>query len=173
MVHRPLVGRRPRGVRHALLVGEDSDQPAVAGGEVEVALGLVVEVGLLEDERHAQHPLPEVDRRLAVGPDEGDVVDALALKLAHPGHYARVRIEFTADLWWKNAVFYCLDVETFMDGDGDGCGDFTGLIQQVDYLAGLGVTCLWLMPFYPTPNLDDGYDISDYFAVDPRLGTLG
>jgi trehalose synthase len=84
-----------------------------------------------------------------------------------------VRIDFTADLWWKNAVFYCLDVETFMDGDGDGCGDFTGLIEQVDYLAGLGVTCIWLMPFYPTPNLDDGYDISEYLAVDPRLGTLG
>jgi trehalose synthase len=84
-----------------------------------------------------------------------------------------VRIDFTADLWWKNAVFYCLDVETFMDGDGDGCGDFTGLIQQVDYLAGLGVTCIWLMPFYPTPNRDDGYDITDYLAVDPRLGTLG
>ena len=63
-----------------------------------------------------------------------------------------MRIDFTADLWWKNAVFYCLDVETFMDGDGDGCGDFTGLIEQVDYLAGLGVTCLWLMPFYPTPQ---------------------
>jgi trehalose synthase len=84
-----------------------------------------------------------------------------------------VRIDFTADLWWKNAIFYCLDVETFMDGDGDGCGDFTGLTQQVDYLAGLGVTCIWLMPFYPTPNRDDGYDITDYLAVDPRLGTLG
>ncbi len=78
-----------------------------------------------------------------------------------------MRIDLTADLWWKNAVFYCLDVETFMDGDGDGCGDFTGLIDQVDYLAGLGVTCLWLMPFYPTPNLDDGYDITDYFARRP------
>jgi trehalose synthase len=84
-----------------------------------------------------------------------------------------MRSDYTADLWWKNAVFYCLDVETFMDGDGDGCGDFRGLTQQVDYLAGLGVTCLWLMPFYPTPNRDDGYDITDYFAVDPRLGTLG
>ena len=51
-----------------------------------------------------------------------------------------MRIDFTADLWWKNAVFCCLDVETFMDGDGDGCGDFTGLTNQVDYLAGLGVT---------------------------------
>jgi trehalose synthase len=84
-----------------------------------------------------------------------------------------MRIDYTGDLWWKNAVIYCLDVETFMDGNGDGCGDFDGLTRQVDYLAGLGVTCIWLMPFYPTPNRDDGYDISDYFSVDPRLGTLG
>jgi glycosidase len=54
-----------------------------------------------------------------------------------------------SDLWWKNAVFYCLDVETFQDGDGDGCGDFAGLTRRLDYLASLGVTCLWLMPFYP------------------------
>jgi trehalose synthase len=78
-----------------------------------------------------------------------------------------------SDLWWKNAVFYCLDVETFQDSDGDGCGDFAGLTQRVDYLAGLGVTCVWLMPFYPSPNRDDGYDVTDYYSVDPRLGTLG
>jgi maltose alpha-D-glucosyltransferase/alpha-amylase len=82
-------------------------------------------------------------------------------------------IDDTADLWWKNAVFYCLDVETFFDGDGDGCGDFNGLTQRIDYLADLGVTCLWLMPFYPSPSRDDGYDIIDYYGVDPRLGTLG
>ena len=79
----------------------------------------------------------------------------------------------TSDLWWKNAVFYCLDVETFRDGDGDGNGDFAGLIDRIDYLAGLGVTCIWLMPFYPTANRDDGYDIIDYYAVDPRYGSLG
>jgi trehalose synthase len=79
----------------------------------------------------------------------------------------------TSDLWWKNAVFYCLDVETFRDGDGDGNGDFKGLIDRIDYLAGLGVTCIWLMPFYPTANRDDGYDIIDYYAVDPRYGSLG
>jgi trehalose synthase len=84
-----------------------------------------------------------------------------------------MRIDYTSDLWWKNAVVYCLDVETYNDSDGDGVGDFRGLIEKVDYLAGLGVTCLWLMPFYPSPNRDDGYDISDYYAVDPRLGTLG
>ncbi len=81
-----------------------------------------------------------------------------------------VRITETSDLWWKTAVFYCLDVETFMDWDGDGMGDLQGLAERVDYLADLGVTCLWLMPFYPTPDRDDGYDITDYFGVDPRLG---
>lgn len=79
----------------------------------------------------------------------------------------------TSDAWWKNAFFYCLDVETFQDGNGDGIGDFAGLIQRIDYLAGLGVTCLWLMPFHPSPNRDDGYDVTDYYAVDPRLGSLG
>ncbi|MBA2496989.1 MAG: alpha-amylase family protein [Acidimicrobiia bacterium] len=78
-----------------------------------------------------------------------------------------------SDLWWKNAVVYCLDVETFLDSDGDGCGDLAGLIERVDYLAGIGISCLWLMPFYPSPDRDDGYDITDYYAVDPRLGTLG
>jgi trehalose synthase len=79
----------------------------------------------------------------------------------------------TSDVWWKNAVFYCLDVETFQDSNGDGIGDFPGLTHRIDYLAGLGVTCLWLMPFYPSPNRDDGYDITDYYAIDPRLGSLG
>ena len=84
-----------------------------------------------------------------------------------------MRLDYTSDLWWKNAVVYCLDVETYADSDGDGVGDFRGLIDKVDHLADLGVTCLWLMPFYPSPNRDDGYDISDYYGVDPRLGTLG
>ncbi|GAA1691057.1 alpha-amylase family protein [Nonomuraea maheshkhaliensis] len=84
-----------------------------------------------------------------------------------------MRLTYTSDVWWKNAVVYCLDVETFKDGNDDGVGDFRGLTQQIDYLAGLGVTCLWLMPFFPTPNKDDGYDITDFYTVDPRLGTLG
>jgi glycosidase len=79
----------------------------------------------------------------------------------------------TGDLWWKNAVIYCVDVETYYDSDGDGVGDLAGLIQRVDYLAELGVTCLWLMPFYPTPDRDDGYDVTDLFGVDSRLGTHG
>jgi trehalose synthase len=79
----------------------------------------------------------------------------------------------TSDLWWKNAIVYCLDIETFLDSDGDGCGDIVGLTERIDYLAGLGVTCLWLMPFYPSPLRDDGYDITDFYGIDERLGTPG
>ena len=77
------------------------------------------------------------------------------------------------DLWYKDAIIYSLDVDTFMDGNGDGSGDFTGLTQHLAYLEGLGVTCLWLLPFYPTPDRDNGYDVTDYYSVDRRLGTLG
>jgi maltose alpha-D-glucosyltransferase / alpha-amylase len=78
-----------------------------------------------------------------------------------------------ADLWHKHTVVYCLDVETFADANGDGMGDFAGLTAKLDYLAGLNITCVWLQPFYPSPNRDNGYDITDYYGVDPRLGTLG
>jgi maltose alpha-D-glucosyltransferase / alpha-amylase len=77
------------------------------------------------------------------------------------------------DLWYRNAVIYCLDVEKYLDASGDGVGDFAGLERKVDYLASLGVTCLWLQPFYPTPNQDNGYDVSEFYGVDPRHGTLG
>jgi trehalose synthase len=79
----------------------------------------------------------------------------------------------TGDLWWKNAVFYCADIETFYDWNGDGTGDIRGMTDRIEYLYDLGVTCLWLMPFYPTARKDDGYDITDFFGVDSALGTLG
>ena len=75
-------------------------------------------------------------------------------------------IAVTSDVWWKNAVVYCLDVETYS-------GDIAGLIRRIDHIADLGATCIWLMPLYPTPNQDDGYDITDYLGVDGRLGDLG
>ena len=84
-----------------------------------------------------------------------------------------MRLTRTSDLWWKQAVVYCLDVQTFFDSDGDGVGDFAGLSQRVDHLADLGVDVIWLMPFYPTADVDDGYDITDFYAVDPRLGSFG
>ena len=77
------------------------------------------------------------------------------------------------DLWYKNAIVYCLSVGTFMDANGDGVGDFKGLLRRLDYLQGLGVTTIWLMPFQPSPSRDNGYDISDYYNVDPKYGTLG
>jgi maltose alpha-D-glucosyltransferase / alpha-amylase len=77
------------------------------------------------------------------------------------------------DLWYKNAIVYCLNVSTYMDSDGDGIGDFKGLIRRLDYLQGLGVTAIWLMPFQPSPGRDGGYDVTDYYGVDPRYGTLG
>ena len=75
-------------------------------------------------------------------------------------------------LWYKHAVIYQLHVKSFYDSDGDGYGDLPGLCDKLDYLAGLGVTCLWLLPFYPSPLKDDGYDISDYCAINPRYGTM-
>lgn len=78
-----------------------------------------------------------------------------------------------ANLWYRNAVVYCVDVKSFMDANGDGTGDFTGLADRLDHLERLGVTCLWLNPFYPSPRRDNGYDIADYYSVDPALGTLG
>ena len=69
----------------------------------------------------------------------------------------------------KTAVIYCLDVETFLDWNDDGRGDFAGWAQRIAYLADLGVSCLWLMPFYPTPDRDDGYDITDFYGVDRHL----
>jgi maltose alpha-D-glucosyltransferase / alpha-amylase len=77
------------------------------------------------------------------------------------------------DLWYKNAVIYCLSIGTYMDANGDGIGDFQGLMRRLDYLQGLGVTALWLMPFQTSPGRDDGYDVSDYYGVNPAYGTLG
>jgi maltose alpha-D-glucosyltransferase/alpha-amylase len=77
------------------------------------------------------------------------------------------------DLWYKNAIIYCLSVSTYMDANGDGIGDFRGLMNRLDYLQGIGVTAIWLMPFQSSPCRDDGYDVADYYGVDPRYGTLG
>lgn len=77
------------------------------------------------------------------------------------------------DLWYKNSIIYSLDLESFMDSNGDGVGDLEGLMRRLDYLESLGVDTIWLAPFQRSPNRDNGYDISDYYSVDPRYGTLG
>src|SRR5271156_6044509 len=75
-------------------------------------------------------------------------------------------------LWYKDAVFYELRVRSFFDSNADGVGDFRGLTEKLAYLQALGVTALWLLPFYPTPLRDDGYDISDYTTINSENGTL-
>jgi maltose alpha-D-glucosyltransferase/alpha-amylase len=77
------------------------------------------------------------------------------------------------DLWYKSAVVYCLSVGTFMDANGDGIGDFEGLMRRLDYLQGLGINAIWLMPFQTSPGRDGGYDVVDYYGVNPPYGTLG
>src|SRR5688572_22677065 len=77
-----------------------------------------------------------------------------------------------SDPWHENAVIYELDVKNIQDSNADGIGDFRGLISRIDYIRSLGVRCVWLQPFYVTPDLDNGYDVADYEKIDPRLGTM-
>ncbi|HKJ67571.1 MAG TPA: maltose alpha-D-glucosyltransferase [bacterium] len=75
-------------------------------------------------------------------------------------------------LWYKDAIIYQLHLKSFYDSNGDGIGDFRGLLDKLDYLEGLGITAIWILPFYPSPLRDDGYDIADYYDVHPEYGTL-
>lgn len=77
-----------------------------------------------------------------------------------------------ASTWYKDAVFYELYVRAFKDGNNDGNGDFKGLLSQLDYLQELGVDCVWLLPMYPSPLVDDGYDVADYRGIHPDFGTM-
>ncbi len=76
-------------------------------------------------------------------------------------------------LWYKDAIIYQVHVKSFFDANNDGIGDFAGLMAKLDYIAELGVTAIWLLPFYPSPRLDDGYDISEYRGIHPDYGTHG
>src|SRR5882757_2230079 len=95
----------------------------------------------------------------------GDIVDAAS--------DLKTDLKLDADeLWFKDAIIYQLHVKAFADSNGDGIGDFVGLTEKLDYLQDLGVTALWLLPFYPSPGRDDGYDIADYRSVNPDFGTM-
>ena len=82
-----------------------------------------------------------------------------------------LQVKRTTD-WFKDAVFYEVPVKAFADSDGDGVGDFRGLTEKLDYLVELGIDCIWLLPMYPSPLRDDGYDIADYVAIHPSYGTM-
>src|SRR3954464_14589019 len=75
-------------------------------------------------------------------------------------------------LWYRDAIIYQLHVKAFADSNHDGIGDFPGLTEKLDYLQELGITAIWLLPFYPSPLKDDGYDIADYYSINPIYGPL-
>ena len=81
-------------------------------------------------------------------------------------------IDRTDKLWYRDAIIYQLHVKSFFDSNNDGIGDFRGLTQKLDYVRDLGATAIWVMPFYPSPLRDDGYDISDYRGINPSYGTM-
>ncbi len=119
-------------------------------------------------------PTPKAIRRSASSAAAGHAAGA-AVAPATPARTRSARKRHdTADdpLWFKSALIYQLHVRSFCDSTGDGVGDFNGLISKLDYLADLGVTALWLQPFYPSPGRDDGYDIADYTDINPAYGRL-
>ncbi|MGI4852743.1 MAG: maltose alpha-D-glucosyltransferase [Janthinobacterium lividum] len=94
----------------------------------------------------------------------------MSTAIARPAQ--KKRSSTTDPQWYKDAIIYELHVKAFADGNGDGIGDFVGLLEKVPYLQQLGVTCIWLLPFFPSPGRDDGYDIADYLDVNPAYGTI-
>ena len=86
---------------------------------------------------------------------------------------AKKKVELDDEIhWYKDAIIYELHIKAFKDSNSDGIGDFNGLLSKLDYLENLGVTAIWLLPFYPSPQRDDGYDIADYYSINPAYGTL-
>src|SRR5215212_3100060 len=111
-----------------------------------------------------------VVNHLSLRPLTTGTVVVLLLLLTSPAAGAQTRAGKTP--WWKHAVFYEIYPRSFKDSDGDGVGDLNGITSRLDYLARLGVDAVWITPFYPSPQVDFGYDVSDYEAVDPQFGTL-
>ena len=113
-------------------------------------------------------------------PTRRDVVRLIAVPLAGVAFAGRpglllAQAETGGDetrRWWKEAVVYQIYLRSFMDSDGDGIGDLPGIVSKLDYIAALGIDVVWLCPHYPSPNVDDGYDVGDYRAVSPLFGTM-
>ena len=116
-------------------------------------------------------PAPEADVPMA-GDNGGVSGTGPARESARTAGRARPVPESSEEFWYKDAVIYELHVRAFADSDGDGVGDFAGLTSKLDYLQELGVTAIWLLPFYPSPLRDDGYDIADYRGVNPQYGRM-
>ena len=94
------------------------------------------------------------------------------MDIAQPPQATILRKEWArSEHWYKDSVIYQLHIKAFYDSNGDGIGDIPGLIEKLDYIQDLGVNAIWLLPFYPSPLRDDGYDIADYHNVNPQYGT--
>src|SRR5262245_56376869 len=83
-----------------------------------------------------------------------------------------IQAQPSSDPWWKHAVIYEIYPRSFQDSNGDGIGDLNGITSRLDYLKDLGIDAIWVTPFFPSPQVDFGYDVSDYTAVDPQFGTM-
>jgi maltose alpha-D-glucosyltransferase/alpha-amylase len=99
-------------------------------------------------------------------------MEPLPQEIAKPPEQKQITAQLAEPQWYKDAIIYQLHVRTFYDSNNDGIGDFPGLTQKLDYLQELGIDALWLMPFFPSPLRDDGYDIADYYSVHPNYGQL-
>ena len=107
------------------------------------------------------------------GPPSGCLIeDLFASELVSENVELKKLASATDPFWYKDAIIYEIHVRAFADSNNDGIGDFPGLMSRLDYLQDLGVTCLWLLPFFPSPLRDDGYDIANYTDVNPSYGTL-
>ena len=109
------------------------------------------------------------EKERAIANSEAGFIASVKVERKKAGEDTVININ---NFWFKSSIIYTLDVEVFRDTDGDGIGDFKGLIQKLDYLRAMGIDAIWLAPFQPTPNRDDGYDITDYYGIDKRLGTM-
>src|SRR5215470_20329118 len=97
---------------------------------------------------------------------------AVAQKIAEKTSHQNPAAQDSDKLWWKHAVIYEIYPRSFQDSNGDGVGDINGITSRLDYLKDLGVDAIWISPMYPSPQVDFGYDIADYTAIDPLYGTL-
>jgi hypothetical protein len=158
------------GPQHPPLAGDAEVDVAIVGGGI-VDDGIVGLAAVHLPLATASRTGPTPDARIGNRDDSRAAADLSGRAARTPGAGKEERM--VSERWYKNAVIYCCSVESFLDGNGDGIGDFVGLVRRLDYLQGLGVTAIWLMPFQPSPRRDNGYDVADYYGVDPRYGSLG
>nr|WP_259668557.1 alpha-amylase family protein [Rhizobium lentis] len=115
--------------------------------------------------------LPHPARRQTSRPEEPPPLETVR-RCGNRDYRETIAVPNRSSSWYEEAVIYSVDVEKFADGNDDGIGDFIGLTEKVPYLSELGITCIWLLPFYRSPDRDNGYDVSDFYSINPKVGTL-